>query len=301
MNVFEMLEKKREQVQQKESMKLELINAIDFMLSDEGVTPDKYQKLLELAQNNGIKEYELKTMIRTQGQIMMKKKIRNIRDFEISQNEYDELWNFAQTAKIAKVDFEKMLESHRRQYFLPYIRKVISETGALDKSQKSSLYSLGTAVGFSSKEIEENIHTVEQEYKQKRRKEQINSMKKPTIIAFSAVLFAAILILISWSIYRGVTRPNLPQDLSVAPNPLFVLNDYLEGNISGMFKPKAMPKRGKIVITPYLEVENAKYYGSPVTFVGNKIIEKMQLLFLIMLNSNTNNNSTFQIQLTGKI
>lgn len=69
-------------------------------------------------------------------------------------------------------------------------------------------------------------------------------------------------------LYNYFVYKSLPKNISVAPSPLFEVEDYISTDISGVFKEHSMPKNGKLVITPYIESAGAHYYGTPIVYLG---------------------------------
>ena len=69
-------------------------------------------------------------------------------------------------------------------------------------------------------------------------------------------------------LYNYFVYKSLPKNISVAPSPLFEVEDYISADISGVFKEHSMPKNGKLVITPYIESAGAHYYGIPIVYLG---------------------------------
>ena len=95
-----------------------------------------------------------------------------------------------------------------------------------------------------------------------------NNDHKKTI--WSIVVLIAILG-IMWGgieLYDSIAYRHLPKNLSVAPSPLFEVEDYISADISGVFKEHSMPKNGKLIITPYIESAGAQYYSTPVVYLG---------------------------------
>jgi len=68
--------------------------------------------------------------------------------------------------------------------------------------------------------------------------------------------------------YNYIVYKSLPKNISVAPSPLFEVEDCISADISGVFKEHSMPKNGKLVITPYIESAGSQYYSTPVVYLG---------------------------------
>lgn len=258
----------------KANAKVELAFQIDNMLNDGIITEDEYATLLDITKKGGIKESELQTMMRETASKLLNKKIKEaIRDFQITNEEYDELWKYAQSAKLTKSAFDEMINLNRKECLLPYVRQAITTTGKLNKQQKLHIEKMGTSAQLDKKNIDQVIKQARQEYKEKqseRMRELVQTYSKYTLIAIVSILVIALIVIGSMAIYRSIHIPSKPKELTIAPNPMFVLEDYLCGEVYGTFEPKAMPEDGKLVITPYLEVEGGRYYGEPVTYVGER-------------------------------
>lgn len=100
------------------------------------------------------------------------------------------------------------------------------------------------------------------------KKKLVQKIFKYILIVLAVGIVIALIVFGSMAIYRSVHMPSIPEKLTIAPNPMFVVDDVLHGEISGTFESKAMPKDGKLVITPYLKVEEGRYYGNSITYVG---------------------------------
>ncbi|GEM_PF-1851149 len=260
----------------KANAKIELTFQIENMLNDGIISDEEYAILWGIAQKGGIKESELQTMMRESASKLLKKKIKEAtRDFQITNEEYDELWKYAQSAKLTQSAFNEMIDLNRKECLLPYVRQAIATTGKLSKQQKQYVAELGTSAKLDTKKIEEVIKQARQEYKEKqteRMRELVRTYSKYALIGIAASTIIALIVVGSMAIFHTVRVPAKPKELTIAPNPMFVLEDYLYGEVSGTFEPKAMPKDGKLVITPYLEVEDGRYYGTPVTYVGERTL-----------------------------
>lgn len=241
----------------KANAKVELAFQIDNMLNDGIITEDEYATLLDITKKGGIKESELQTMMRETASKLLNKKIKEaIRDFQITNEEYDELWKYAQSAKLTKSAFDEMINLNRKECLLPYVRQAITTTGKLNKQQKLYIEKMGTSAQLDKKNIDQVIKQARQEYKEKqseRMRELVQTYSKYTLIAIVSILVIALIVIGSMAIYRSIHIPSKPKELTIAPNPMFVLEDYLCGEVYGTFEPKAMPEDGKLVITPYLE------------------------------------------------
>lgn len=252
--------------------KLELLCKIDAMLGDGIISEAEYQELLSIAQKGNIKESELQTMIREAASSLLKKKMKQaIQDFVITHDEEEELWKFAQSAKITRTAFEEMIELNKQECLLPYIRQSILNTGKLTKEQHAEINAIGAKAKIQKDKIEKTIKEAINEYKKQRSKiikERIQKISTYVMISAGSLLVIGLIIWGSCMLYRNAHIPKTPKELSIAPNPLFVLDDFLCGEISGTFAPQSMPKNGKLIITPFLEVEGARYYGAPVIYIG---------------------------------
>ena len=67
--------------------------------------------------------------------------------------------------------------------------------------------------------------------------------------------------------------PVQPEQISVNPNPLTVVGNKVNAEITGTFPVKKFAKKGVLVVTPVLKFEGKEVLGEPVTYVGEKAKE----------------------------
>lgn len=81
-------------------------------------------------------------------------------------------------------------------------------------------------------------------------------------------LIAAVAMLASCS----KTLPQ-PEEISVNPNPLTVVGNKVNAEITGTFPVKTFVRKGVLTVTPVLKYEGGEAVGTPVTYVGEKAKE----------------------------
>ena len=64
-----------------------------------------------------------------------------------------------------------------------------------------------------------------------------------------------------------------PEQITVNPNPLEMVGNKVNAEITGTFPAKKFVKRGVLVITPVLKFNGQEVLGEPVTYVGEKAKE----------------------------
>ena len=64
-----------------------------------------------------------------------------------------------------------------------------------------------------------------------------------------------------------------PEQINVNPNPLTVVGNKVNAEITGTFPAKKFAKKGVLTITPVLKYEGGEVLGQPVTYVGEKAKE----------------------------
>jgi len=67
--------------------------------------------------------------------------------------------------------------------------------------------------------------------------------------------------------------PVAPDQVSVNPNPLAVVGNKVNAQISGTFPVKKFSKKAVLVVTPVLKFNGQEVLGEPVTYVGEKVKE----------------------------
>ena len=64
-----------------------------------------------------------------------------------------------------------------------------------------------------------------------------------------------------------------PTEFKVNPNPLTVVGDVVEAEITGTFPVKKFGKKAVLTVTPVLKYEGGEVVGKSVTYVGEKAKE----------------------------
>jgi len=256
----------------KANAKLELNCRIESVLSDGVISDAEYQQLLQYTNQAGLKESELQTMIREVATKLLNLKIKTaIKDFRISIEEYENLWSYAQAAKLSKSSFDAIIIKNQQDCLCPYIKQVILRNGKLSQEQRQYIKSLGVTANLTQKQIDSTIDRAMWEYKQnkiKKIKERFSKFIRIFLITIGIIAILLLIYGLTKIIIQKVNAPKKPIELCVSPDPLFVLDDCLSGEIAGYFTPKSMPDGSKLIITPYINVEGKHYYGSPVIYMS---------------------------------
>ena len=69
-----------------------------------------------------------------------------------------------------------------------------------------------------------------------------------------------------------------PEQVSVNPNPLTVVGDQVEAEITGTFPVKKFAKNAVLTVTPVLKYEGGEAVGKSVVYVGEKVKENGQVV-----------------------
>lgn len=64
-----------------------------------------------------------------------------------------------------------------------------------------------------------------------------------------------------------------PEEITVNPNPLTVVGDKVNADITGTFPAKKFAKKGVLTVTPVLKYDGQESVGESVTYVGEKVKE----------------------------
>ena len=64
-----------------------------------------------------------------------------------------------------------------------------------------------------------------------------------------------------------------PEEITVNPNPLAVVGDKVNADITGTFPAKKFAKKGVLIVTPVLKYAGQESVGESVTYVGEKVKE----------------------------
>ncbi|MBP3587251.1 MAG: tetratricopeptide repeat protein [Paludibacteraceae bacterium] len=84
------------------------------------------------------------------------------------------------------------------------------------------------------------------------------------------ILFVA---LVAIAMLTSCGDPVQPEQISVNPNPLTVVGNKVNAEITGTFPVKKFAKKGVLVVTPVLKFDGKEVLGEPVTYVGEKAKE----------------------------
>ncbi|MCQ2340399.1 MAG: tetratricopeptide repeat protein [Paludibacteraceae bacterium] len=79
--------------------------------------------------------------------------------------------------------------------------------------------------------------------------------------------------IIAMALMTSCKTPISPEQLSVNPNPLKVVGNKVNAEITGTFPAKKFAKKGVLVVTPVLKFDGQEVLGEPVTYVGQKAKE----------------------------
>lgn len=79
--------------------------------------------------------------------------------------------------------------------------------------------------------------------------------------------------IIAMALMTSCKAPVSPDQLSVNPNPLKVVGNKVNAEITGTFPAKKFAKKGVLVVTPVLKFDGQEVLGEPVTYVGQKAKE----------------------------
>lgn len=69
-----------------------------------------------------------------------------------------------------------------------------------------------------------------------------------------------------------------PEEITVNPNPLTVVGDKVNADITGTFPVKKFAKKGVLTVTPVLKYEGQEAVGEPVTYIGEKVKENGKVI-----------------------
>lgn len=69
-----------------------------------------------------------------------------------------------------------------------------------------------------------------------------------------------------------------PEQITVNPNPLTVVGDFVNADITGTFPEKKFAKKGVLVVTPVLKYEGQESVGESVTYVGERAKENGKMV-----------------------
>lgn len=93
------------------------------------------------------------------------------------------------------------------------------------------------------------------------KKHKFYSMKKGLFLSIIAVAMLA---------SCSKTLPK-PEEITVNPNPLAVVGNKVNADITGTFPAKKFAKKGVLTVTPVLKYAGQESVGEPVTYIGEKV------------------------------
>ncbi|MCQ2341961.1 MAG: tetratricopeptide repeat protein [Paludibacteraceae bacterium] len=79
--------------------------------------------------------------------------------------------------------------------------------------------------------------------------------------------------ILAMALLTSCGEPVSPDQISVNPNPLMVVGNKVNAQISGTFPAKKFVRKGVLVVTPVLKYNGKELLGEPVTYVGEKVKE----------------------------
>jgi len=79
--------------------------------------------------------------------------------------------------------------------------------------------------------------------------------------------------ILAMALLTSCGEPVTPDQISVNPNPLTVVGNKVNAQISGTFPVKKFNKKAVLVVTPVLKFNGQEVLGEPVTYVGEKVKE----------------------------
>ncbi len=79
--------------------------------------------------------------------------------------------------------------------------------------------------------------------------------------------------ILAMALLTSCGEPVSPDQISVNPNPLTVVGNKVNAQISGTFPAKKFVRKGVLVVTPVLKFNGQEVLGEPVTYVGEKVKE----------------------------
>jgi len=79
--------------------------------------------------------------------------------------------------------------------------------------------------------------------------------------------------ILAMALLTSCGEPVTPDQISVNPNPLTVVGNKVNAQISGTFPVKKFNKKAVLVVTPVLKFDGKEVLGEPVTYVGEKVKE----------------------------
>ena len=88
---------------------------------------------------------------------------------------------------------------------------------------------------------------------------------------FFMALMAAVLL-------SSCGAPVQPEQISVNPNPLAVVGNKVNAQITGTFPTKKFAKNAVLVVTPVLKYNGTEVLGQPVTYVGERVKENGKMV-----------------------
>ncbi|MCQ2348275.1 MAG: tetratricopeptide repeat protein [Paludibacteraceae bacterium] len=85
-----------------------------------------------------------------------------------------------------------------------------------------------------------------------------------------SIFFVSIL---AMALLTSCGEPIQPDQITVNPNPLTVVGNKVNAQITGTFPAKKFVRKGVLTVTPVLKYNGKELLGEPVTYVGEKVKE----------------------------
>ncbi len=79
--------------------------------------------------------------------------------------------------------------------------------------------------------------------------------------------------IIAMALLTSCGAPVQPDQISVNPNPLAVVGNKVNAQITGTFPAKEFVRKGVLTVTPVLKFNGKELLGEPVTYVGERVKE----------------------------
>lgn len=293
--------------EKEEQTREQIIALIRQAIKDGKITDEEKKHILSLSKAAAWSEAEINLKINDAIQEYYKKKAQllineAIKDGVITEDEKEKIYSFADSValprSIVNKEIKKTIVAYSRKRAEELVKEAVQD-GKITKEERNKIYSMAEEGNIDRITIDCKIEDAINEYKrqraEERRQARILFMEKYGSIIRWSIAAIIIPLLCFWGgshIYDSYTNPTAPSELSVAPSPLFDVNHYVEGEITGIFKHKSMPKNAKLIITPYLDCDGSKFYGTPQVYVGASVMEKG---ILVTYDSETKYKQSFKI------
>lgn len=251
----------------KANAKAKLRNIIIPILNKGEFSEADFATLAEFAKENALDEADVRKSITECALQILPKKIKEaLKDFNLSDEEYSSLLEMAEKTSISKDQLDMLIAKEKANSLSEYIKYAMKD-GELSSSEKEKVEDFAKGAYISETEVNNAINNAKAAYKEEKNKK----IKKNLIIVGASIAVLAGLTWGGFTFYRSANTPEIPKELSVAPDPLFEVGDSLSGEITGIFKRHSMPKNSKLTITPYIDCDGKRYYGATETFIGENM------------------------------